>query len=174
MAHLGLSPSRPVVVDASALTEVVGWRFLTASKTAPSSKLEKLQAIHGKDPKPEIRQFEALWEAFAQSSRWFVTPSILQEAWRARIEKVLHIDPAPFTEALEGFLKDYPLEESFVSIETLWADQLTRGALPHLGVSDAGVLYLAREHQANVLTEDRRLRTWVEALNLQSFGASSR
>lgn len=174
--------SRPsaVIVDCSALSNLIAWRFLDPRRpnrrrsSVPLSQQEKLLArVHGK-ALPPLQAFETLWESFAASRRRIVTTNVLQELWKANLAAQLGVERREFVHFAEELQREYPLLESTVRFEDVWSDGWLQRVFLDLGLTDAGLCWLARTERARLLTEDLPLANEAMANDLEVLGASIR
>ena len=172
MTRSALTAGRPVVVDAGALTEIVAWKMLDLDGVPSGRGLSILQDIHGKAPKPSLDAFERLWATFAAAPVRFAPPTVLQEAWRARVQRTLRLDAPTFYARLERFSAEFELSEIYVPLSELWREAGLRDAVIDLGLTDAAVLRLAVALDADLLTEDQRLSRYAAARQVRCIGAS--
>lgn len=165
--------SPALVIDSSALSVLVAWSYVRHSATMPRKRRRDILAdTYGGKLLPDSA-FEALWASFVrQPQQRIVTSNVLQEVWKASLPGKLRLSQHDFVSLAAAFQEESLMHEKIVRFQDLWADEAMRDMTLSLGVTDAGLCWVARSEKACLLTEDAPLANEARANDLEVVGAS--
>jgi predicted nucleic acid-binding protein len=151
-----------IAIDTSLLLLVVGYQCLETERAKPHDRVDELSAIRGRDDNLSPARFDDLWKLFRKARRRIVTQHVIAETYgsRRRLASFRHQKELVWRSAI-GLLTDPGIEEHSCSIRNLYDRMDYRAILVELGPADAGLIYVAAQQKATVITDDSKLKHWA-------------
>lgn len=151
-----------IVIDTSLLLLLLGYQCLEMERGRPADRVNKLSAIRGRDDNLPSDCFDDLWELFQGAKRRIVTQHVIAETYgsRNRLASFRHRRDLVWRSAI-ALLTDPGIEEYSCPIRHVHDRPEYRKILVALGPADAGLIYVAEQLDATVITDDGPLKHWA-------------
>jgi hypothetical protein len=173
--RIPLSPRPTLVIDTNILLLLVGYQCSLIESAVPLERSRLLSDIRRRPDAVSPERFTDLWQLFKVAAQRIVTQHVIAEAYnlgknlscfRGKKELV-------WRSALK-ILENPGIDEASIAISELNSSAY-REILLQIGPADAGLLYIAEQRKAVVLTEDGPLQHWastrsISCLTLNQIG----
>jgi rRNA-processing protein FCF1 len=171
-------PPRPVlVIDTNILLLLIGYRCSQLDEMGPQGRTRLLNEIRG-NHRALPERFDHLWLFFRNAAHRIVTQHVIAEAYNLRTRALgsLRNRRDLAWEGALGILRDPGIEEQSFRVRALDEEPEYRKILVRLGPADTGLLYVAEQRKATIVSEDGELRNLalnrgIRCLTLEEISA---
>lgn len=167
------APNRIIAVDTNVFLLLLGYQCLLLDRATGLQRSQVLGDLRGRSDTVPPERFDDLWQLFMSPGERIVTHHVVAEVYglrrRLRLRKDL-VWRAAHT------LLDLGIEEVPCSVRQIRERFGNELPLTELGPTDAGLLYVAEDRKATILSEDGSLThgagtRGIRSLTLNQIGA---
>jgi hypothetical protein len=157
-----LAPRPVLVIDTNVLLLLIGYHCAQLDEMGPQQRIRVLNEIRGQDDRESPERFDYLWQFFRSAAQRVVTQHVIAEAYnlRRRLGSLSNQRELVWQGALD-ILRDPGIEEEPFRIRDLDGKPEYRKILTTLGPTDTGLLYIAEQRNATIITEDKPLLSFA-------------
>jgi rRNA-processing protein FCF1 len=160
--------STTIVIDTNLLLVVLADEHLESTGTTGPARFSRLRDAWGQGHSLPDERFKDLQQVFRQAARRIVTQHVIAEVYNLRGRSTIQ-DRNILTDLLAGV----DLAERSCAFAELYKSAAYRKMLGDVGVTDAGLIYVAEREKATILSEDRDLSSWAHARSVPCFNLQS-
>jgi predicted nucleic acid-binding protein len=145
-----------LAIDTNVFVLLLAYQYLTFENSPALARARILDDIRGRGDDLLPDRYDELWQIFRRASRRIITQHVVAEAYglRHRLEEHLHRKELVWRSAIT-LLREYNVGEESCSIRDLHDREGYRRILLEIGPTDAGLLHVAEQQKAKILTDDR-------------------
>lgn len=155
----GLLPSPlRLAIDTNVFVLLLAYQCLTSEDSPAPARARVLDDVRGRGDGLLPDRYDELWQIFQRASRRIITQHVIAEAYglRHRFGPLLHGEELYWRMAV-ALLTDYNVGEESCPIRDLYNTEPYRSILLAIGPTDAGLLHVAEQQKAKIITDDHGL-----------------
>jgi hypothetical protein len=162
------SPPPILVIDTNVLLLMIGYQYSLLKKSDALQRSQLLYELRSRDRDILPERFDALWQLFNAAAARIVTEHVISETFSLgkNFRYFSGNRELVWKSALQIF--DRPgIEEVSIRVDDLKGLPVYGEILLKAGPTDTGLLFVAEQRQATILTEDGPLWNWASDRNIQ-------
>ena len=159
---------RVIAIDTNLFTLILLHSWLHSMKQNAAQRQRRIGEVWGRQDAITVEQFDGLGTLFLSAKRRIVTQHVVAEALNSRVRKRF---PEWFA-ALE-LTRKHQIDEVGCCVADLLPHNEFRKLMKDLGPTDAGLIYVAENEGATIISDDGHLRQCAEARLVHVIGLAN-